>query len=1335
MLSGALFTEDYLQEGVKRQAGYAACLDDAPAFGDWLRVLFDAAGDPYGLNEAQTEDQIIRPILDRLGWAGLRVVQAAATRHDVPDYLLFPDEGAFKAAAPLSQSEKFRHAVAVGDAKAWKIALDQRGGGAAHNETPAGQVLRYMDRAAQRSARCRWGLLTNGRSWRLYFQGSADRLGAFFEVDLLAALQMPGEEVLPLFGIRAPPLLALSLFLLFFGREGFGQAQQAALNEGKLWETRVRNDLARTVFETIYPAFIKALIAGDPVRPAALTSEYLAAAREGALTLLYRLLFVLYAEDRDLLPRRDRRFDDYALTTLRQTIAERADRGDALSGVLDDLWRQTANLFRLIDGGEDALGIPAYNGKLFAAARSPLLERARLPDQIFAPLLDALSRRREGGRLLWINYRDLSVRELGSIYERLLEYEPVADPSADGGVRVRLNPFARKGSGSYYTPDVLVRLIIQRTLEPLVEERLAAFDSAVANASDRRLDADNRRAWLTQADPATAILAMKVCDPAMGSGHFLVDLIDWLAAEVFKALGGAEQKALSLELDWRSPLAAELETLRDQLAAEAERHGWTIKPEQLNDANLVKRLVLKRCVYGVDKNPMAVELAKVALWLHTFTAGAPLSFLDHHLRCGDSLFGEWVDEVMREADEDPKAKTATPISGGGLFLGRAVRDALGVENAMRSIERLSDGVLSEVEESAQNYAMVEEGTAALKGFLDFRHALRWLKPDKDGVRAIRALLDGQFGDPVRVAAGLDPMRPPAELDRTDGQIDLIEVETAPEQMSLLPGGASARDYVRARRLVEAARALAAEQRFLHWQVAFPGVWRGWRDARTGGFDAVIGNPPWDRMKMQEVEWFAERAPAIARQVRAADRKTAIEELQAAGDPLAAAYDLARTRAEQAMDVARSSGAFPLLSRGDINIYALFVERAQALIKPDGAAGLLTPSGIASDLTSAPFFKSLSTAGRVLTLFDFENRRGAGRESFFPDVDSRFKFCVFAAGGPDRTTGAADCAFFLQDAPTPGDPRLFQMTAADFARVNPNTGTAPIFRSARDAEITRAICARLPVLVDRSSGKEVKAWPVRYMTMFHMTNDSGLFWTRARLEAEGAYPVDAGRWAKGEREWVPLYSGRMIQHFNARAAGVELNEENLHNPALSDQSDEAALRDPSFFPEPQYHVAVSDLDWPNAFGWGLAFRDIARSTDVRTWIGAIVPKAGFANTAPLICGSPESLINLSADLSSMVADYAVRQKAQSAHLNWFIVEQLPVAPADAYARIFGPKPAADIVRDHVLRLSYTAHDLADFARDMGHVDEAGQVFRPSAGMKRSGGSFAPGSTPFTSFSTA
>ena len=214
----------------------------------------------------------------------------------------------------------------------------------------------------------------------------------------------------------------------------------------------------------------------------------------------------------------------------------------------------------------------------------------------------------------------------------------------------------------------------------------------------------------------------------------------------------------------------------------------------------------------------------------------------------------------------------------------------------------------------------------------------------------------------------------------------------------------------------AARSIADRESFLHWEVAFPGVWRRWQDARPeGGFDAVIGNPPWDRIKLQEVEWFATRAPALALAPTAAARRTAIRRLREQDDPLAADFDAAKVRADNLGQLVRASGHYPLLGGGDVNLYSLFVERAMSLIKPDGFVGLLTPSGIYADKTAANFFKSVSTSGRVAGLFDFENRRlGTDLPPFFPDVDihASFKFCALVFGGEDRRFEQTRCAFFL-----------------------------------------------------------------------------------------------------------------------------------------------------------------------------------------------------------------------------------------------------------------------------------------------------------------------------------
>lgn len=359
--------------------------------------------------------------------------------------------------------------------------------------------------------------------------------------------------------------------------------------------------------------------------------------REGAFTFLYRLLFTLYAGDRDLLPRGDKDYDDYGLSfKVRDDIAARLDRSDVLSDKQKYYFDFCLRVFELIDEGDESVGVPPFNGGLFSRDRSFLLYRARIPDARLAPLLDALSRTEQEGEKVRINYRDLSVRELGAVYERLLEHEPVADAQAPSGIGIRLNPFARRGSGSYYTPDELVQLIIERTVGPLIAERITTFEEVLTDPHATKID-------IVRRDAATAILDLKVCDPAMGSGHFLVALVDYLADAAFRAMDLGRQ---AFGDDYQSPLLVRSEQVRRRIASLAKERNWKVRADMIDDRTVVRRMVAKRCIHGVDKNPMAVELAKLALWLHTLTAGAPLSFLDHHLRCGDSLFGEWVRPVM-----------------------------------------------------------------------------------------------------------------------------------------------------------------------------------------------------------------------------------------------------------------------------------------------------------------------------------------------------------------------------------------------------------------------------------------------------------------------------------------------------------------------------------------------------------------------------------------------------------------------------------------------------------------------------------------------------------------
>ena len=432
----------------------------------------------------------------------------------------------------------------------------------------------------------------------------------------------------------------------------------------------------------------------------------------------------------------------------------------------------------------------------------------------------------------------------------------------------------------------------------------------------------------------------------------------------------------------------------------------------------------------------------------------------------------------------------------------------------------------------------------------------------------------------------------------------------------------------------------------------------------------------------------------------------IAELQDSQDSLASEYEHAAERAKSAARMARVCGDYPLLSGGDVNLYSLFVERAMTLVKPDGMVGLLTPSGIASDKTAARLFKGVATEGRLKALYDFENKK-----VFFPDVHASFKFCVFVAS-PSPIGEAADCAFYLHNiSELDNTEHCFPLKAESFARVNPNTGTAPIFRTRRDAGLTTAIYERLPVLVDRSSGEEVKTWPVKYTRMFDMTNDSRLFRTRAELEErEGAYPIGGNRFASPAGEWAPLYEGKMVQAFDHRAASVVVDPTRHHRPAQPVAATLEQHQNPDWLPEPQYWVLQKSAS-DSSVSYCLAFKDVTAPTNIRSMIAALIPAYGAGNMLPILAMEEDADLIL-ANLNSVVLDYIARQKVQGQHLNWYIVEQLPVVPPERYAVVrFGPKTAADIVREAVLELSYTAHDMAPFARDMGHVDAAGEVLPP------------------------
>ncbi len=528
MIEGGLFTRDFLIEGIRETDAWRA-LDHVE-----VEAIHEAAGAMLGAlaarrtpNEAQTEADLVYPLLDSLGWHDRDVQPNASVkaRDDVPDALLYPDLDAKAAAGRLEAWKRFQHGLCVVEAKRWGRALDREEKGRKGEEgTPSSQMLRYLRRVdGVTEGRLRWGMLTNGRVWRLYFQGALSVAEDFLEIDLGKALGVPGCDF-DLLDKRPDAFAddrswrdhALKLFVLLFRRSAFlpGEAGETfhalALREGRRWEAKVAKTLSDAVFVDIFPTLADAIVRADPTKPAALTPAYLDTVRQGALILLYRLLFVLYAEDRNLLPDEQGPYAPYCLTRMRIEIAERLKTGGSFPSGFATFWPRLAAIFQAIATGNDDLGIPPYNGGLFDEAAAPILNRVRLSDATIARVVFGLSHQADdgGGRgPKYINYRDLSVQQLGAVYERILEFGLRATPS--GGVEIDADDEARHKSGSYYTPEDLVALIIQRAVGPLVEERLAKFAERAASFANDPRPAAIRLAELARDDPAMSILSLK----------------------------------------------------------------------------------------------------------------------------------------------------------------------------------------------------------------------------------------------------------------------------------------------------------------------------------------------------------------------------------------------------------------------------------------------------------------------------------------------------------------------------------------------------------------------------------------------------------------------------------------------------------------------------------------------------------------------------------------------------------------------------------------------------------------------------------------------------------
>jgi len=480
-----------------------------------------------------------------------------------------------------------------------------------------------------------------------------------------------------------------------------------------------------------------------------------------------------------------------------------------------------------------------------------------------------------------------------------------------------------------------------------------------------------------------------------------------------------------------------------------------------------------------------------------------------------------------------------------------------------------------------------------------------------------------------------------------------------------------------------------------WRARFPEVF----ERPEGGFDCIIGNPPWERMKLQEREFFAVSAPEIATATDAAKRRRLIARLEKENPELFAAYEEALAEAQAALDYARKSGEYPLTGKGDINTYAVFAELASRLVSPQGRVGLLVPSGIASDNTTKDFFASLVDAKRLACLYDFENRK-----FIFPDVDNRFKFSILGFTGESLPATEADFVFFAHQMEDIADAkRHIALTAEDIALLNPNTRTCPIFRSRRDAEITKGIYERVPVLIDHSRREGGNPWGVRFMRMFDQTNDAELFVDAKSLKAK-RYRLEGNRWVKGGKTYLPLYEAKMVQMFDHLAAGVVIDEKNWVRQGQTDATSLVEHQNPEFAVMPRFWVeetAVGEALGEALPAAMLCFKDVTSPTNQRTMIAAMLPSSGVVNSAPIVFAQASVRLQscLLANLNSFIYDYVARQKVSNVHLNFFIVEQLPTLPTEQYEEKcpWAKKTKlADWISERVLKLTCTAEDMLPLA---------------------------------------
>jgi hypothetical protein len=1028
------------------------------------------------------------------------------------------------------------------------------------------------------------------------------------------------------------------------------------------------------------------------------------------LRVIYRMLFLFVAENRELLHpplpgasasreeiesahlARRRYRDFYAITRLRGLTLYRAGTPHP------DLW----HIFQLLTQklgsttGCPELALPALGSFLWDAARStPDLAGTLVSNRQLLTAVHALAFVQDGSVRRPIDYKNLGSEELGSVYEGLLELHPLIN--ADTGV-FTLNIAAgneRKTSGSYYTPDSLVQCLLDSALEPVIKERLAEARAKASKSPKAPKDSPSPPSEGGEGRGEVgsyhqlaekAILSLKVCDKAVGSGHFLIAAAHRIAKHLASIRSGEEEPSPAV---YRT-------ALRD---------------------------VIGHCLYGVDINPMSAELCRVNLWLEALEPGKPLSFLDHHIRVGNSLLGATpeliqggIPEAAYDAIEgDDKAacaalkkqnKRENPKLGEWFIADEAaIRDKL--FQAAAAIDEMSDSRPDDIQRKETAFRTAQSN-------YDFQKA--W---DLANLWCAAFVIKKEFPAAVSEIANLKS-EVNASLDAqplaTQGGLfgGTEELSKAKDKKTKAPSRASSeipigittqhlRDFVEGGELpdgmrVEAKR-LADQYQFFHFHLVFPEVFA------QDGFDVSIGNPPWETVKMLDKEWFANRRPDIAEAPNTATRDKLINELQHQDLQLYKEYKAASRHAAGCAHLISSGGAYPLCSGGDLNTFALFAELSRKVVAKTGRLGCVLPTGIVTDDPYKHFFQDVLETKSLISVFDFENQK-----PHFQAVKRTTKFCLFTAFGKSSkfTCNAPEFLFFGYDLPDLADSdRRFSLSAETIARINPNTKTCPIFRSRRDAALTGNIHDAHHVLV-REGVAGGNPWDVDFTTLFHMSGDSKLFHFYDQVPGEDRKLLGGWLVAEGTR-WAPLFEQNLFHFFDHRFSTygrVDGTPSSTESTYLSEKEHQQS----TICTVPRYWLRENDLieRW-NQKGlrrsWSLAFRQSARTVDSRTGIFCVLPKVASGHSVHIsevqLQDSRMSCARL-AEWNSYAWDYLFRQSLGGNNTSFFIVKQVAaIAPAIICDQSgWSRESVLNWLLTRVLELTYTAWDLEAFAQDCG-----------------------------------